>query len=100
MKKRALKSIFQDDPQILALIEARKYAEEAPALDELRSFFRGDKGYSPVKGKDYFTKEEIAAFKEAVTPKKFKDYFTDKEIEWMMMQIQQGVFASVTDTLK
>lgn len=36
---------------------------------------RGPKGETPVKGKDYFTDEEISSFKEEVTPIKGKDYF-------------------------
>lgn len=42
---------------------------------------KGDAGYTPKKGKDYFTKEEIDKFLKEVTPKKGEDYYTEQEIE-------------------
>lgn len=41
---------------------------------------KGDEGYTPQKGKDYFTEKEIEAIKRAITPVKGKDYFTKEEI--------------------
>jgi hypothetical protein len=56
----------------------------------------GEDGYTPQKGKDYFTNQEITEFKMSVTPikgedyfdgedgytpEKGKDYFTEKEIK-------------------
>lgn len=45
------------------------------------NMLRGPKGYTPIKGKDYFTEEETADFLKDSTPVKGKDYFTDKEVE-------------------
>lgn len=42
---------------------------------------KGDDGYTPIKGKDYFTDKEIEKMIKKATPLKGKDYFTDKEIE-------------------
>lgn len=39
----------------------------------------GDPGRTPVKGKDYFTDEEIEKFKKEVTPVKGKDYRDGKD---------------------
>jgi len=41
----------------------------------------GPQGYSPIKGKDYFTKEEIVGFKKSITPIKDKDYKDGKSIK-------------------
>jgi len=35
---------------------------------------------TPIKGEDYFTDEEITSFKEDIRPIKGEDYFTDEEI--------------------
>ena len=35
---------------------------------------KGDEGYTPIKGKDYFTEKEVSTFKKEVTPVKGKDY--------------------------
>lgn len=42
---------------------------------------KGQDGYTPVKGQDYFTDKEIKSFKKDITPKKGKDYFTEKDIK-------------------
>lgn len=42
---------------------------------------KGVKGDTPVKGVDYFTKEEINAWLKAVTPKKGRDYFDGQKGE-------------------
>ena len=47
----------------------------------------GKDAYTPVKGKDYFTKDEIVSFLKKITPKKGKDYFTEKEIKWFFKKI-------------
>lgn len=41
---------------------------------------KGEDGYTPVKGKDYFTPDEIKELIKICTPKKGKDYFTEKEL--------------------
>jgi hypothetical protein len=40
---------------------------------------KGDDGYTPIKGKDYYTPEEIKEIKKEVTPIKGKDYFDGKD---------------------
>ena len=65
---------------------------------------KGDDGYSPIKGKDYFTDAEIKTFLEKITPKKGvdyndgkagddgytpkkgKDYFTESDIAYILKQ--------------
>lgn len=42
---------------------------------------KGDKGDSPIKGKDYFTSKEISQFKKEVTPVKGVDYFDGEPAE-------------------
>lgn len=91
MKKKSLKSIFADDPEILALIEAKKYEDQAPALEELRAFFKGDRGARGDKGDPG---------KDGYTPEKFKDYFTEEEITWMMENMENMVYARITTELK
>jgi hypothetical protein len=61
--------------------EDDKDFNENKAGQALWSMLRGPKGYTPVKGKDYFTDEEIDDFKTTVTPTSGIDYFTDEEIE-------------------
>lgn len=39
----------------------------------------GKDGYTPVKGKDYFTRTEVAQFKKEVTPVKGEDYLDGKD---------------------
>jgi hypothetical protein len=51
------------------------------------SEMKGEKGYTPVKGKDYFTDEEIDDFKSTVTPVSGIDYFTDEETEQFLKDI-------------
>ena len=52
--------------------------------------FNGSDGYTPVKGKDYFTESEIVQFKKDVTPKKRIDYFTDSEISQIQNEVSSG----------
>lgn len=42
---------------------------------------KGDQGDKPIKGEDYFTKDEVKQFKKEITPEKGRDYFTNKEIK-------------------
>jgi hypothetical protein len=49
----------------------------AEFLDKLK----GDDGYTPVKGKDYFTEEELSQIKEEVTPILGKDFLTEQDIQ-------------------
>lgn len=54
---------------------------ENEAGQALWSMLRGPKGYTPVKGKDYFTDEEITTFKEEIRPKPDKDYHSKQTVE-------------------
>ena len=63
--------------------------------------FNGSDGYTPVKGKDYFTESEIVQFKKDVTPKKRIDYFTDSEISQIQNEVSSGAigeFRAVAQT--
>lgn len=42
---------------------------------------KGDTGYVPVKGADYFTPEETQAFLDRATPKKGEHYFNEQDIQ-------------------
>lgn len=49
----------------------------------------GIDGYTPIKGKDYFTKQEIKEFKKDITPVKGKDYFLQSEIDSLAERIKR-----------
>lgn len=81
MKKTTL-SLLSEDPDLAAVLQQKqmtkimenlsKPGDVSPFLLALKTVFQGDEGYTPVKGVDYFTKEEIAAFKKEISPEKFK----------------------------
>lgn len=48
---------------------------------------KGEDGYSPIKGQDYFTQDEINEIKEEIRPIKGQDYFTGEEIEAIKQEI-------------
>jgi len=59
---------------------------------------QGDKGEMPIKGKDYFTPQEVSEItqriqrsikvpKDGVTPVKGKDYFTDEEVRSIVNEV-------------
>lgn len=91
MNKQLLKKLYSDDPQMLAVLEARDQTDilktmaqkiaERPSNEV--SFLRGQDGLTPQKYVDYFTPEEIDTLaqyikdtvKDEVTPIKGKDYF-------------------------
>ena len=56
---------------------------------------RGNDGYTPVKGQDYFTEQEIRQIIEVVrqqaTPVKGKDYWTAQEVADIIKYIQSNV---------
>ena len=67
----------------LALANRKKRAEEIKgeiekSLEKIQGK-DGEDGYTPVKGKDYYTPEEIKEIKKEVTPIKGKDYFDGKD---------------------
>jgi len=47
----------------------------------------GEDGKTPVKGKDYFTDQEIADFLNKATPVKGKDYYTAEEVAQLKREI-------------
>jgi hypothetical protein len=78
--------------------EVQKVEIESKNNDLAGKFFsllKGQKGDTPVKGKDYFTKEEINEIKEGirsnlkkeVSPTKGKDYFTQKEVDNIVNEV-------------
>lgn len=93
----AIYKLFQTDPS-LALLELLRRQNELTVqlLSETKSGKsielkgakeikgdqgeKGEPGYTPVRGKDYFTKQDIEFLKKLSTPKKGKDYFTKEEI--------------------
>ncbi len=95
-----LKTAFNDDQDMLSILDDRekqKMIKNIMAksndnfLESLKVVFKGDDGDTPVKGKDYFTAEEVKEIVEKAaklaTPKKFEDYFTDSEIDFIVQEI-------------
>ncbi len=106
---KKLKIAFQDDPETLRALEAEEQMEMMKSLagggqnaflESLKGVFKGDDGYTPVKGKDYFTDEDFKSFKEELlkgaTPKIFKDYFTKDQIQGIISDIHDGLKEAVT----
>ena len=67
----------------LALANRKKRKEEIKeeiekSLEKIKGK-DGEDGYTPVKGKDYYTPEEVKEIKKEVTPVKGKDYFDGKD---------------------
>jgi len=109
MKKSAL-NLLSEDPDIAAVLQQKQMAkimeslskpgDVSPFLLALKTVFQGEEGHTPIKGVDYFTKEEVAAFKEEISPEKFKDYFTDEEVEWIMGKVYEAVVSELRNGLK
>ena len=86
---KKLKKVFADDPEMLRKLaheEMMNATKEKSAVEialHLKKGDPGNDGYTPKKGKDYFTAseiEDVAQFvkqtvKSEVTPQKGKDYF-------------------------
>lgn len=101
-RERLLKlSMLDKNPQATLLLQVLEAIEE---IKDFKGFILGTKlpdelkGYSPVKGKDYFTSEEIASFVKEITdniripddgktPVKGEDYFTEEEIKGVIMRV-------------
>ncbi len=102
MNKDPIKSAFMDDQDVLEVLRDKegKQKKGIDRLEALNALFKGDDGVTPEKGKDYFTQEEIDAFKEEIkkgaTPEKFVDYFTDAEIEYIVDHVREGIIDEVT----
>lgn len=98
MKKNAIKSVFSDDLDVLTALQEKE--NKSPSLESLRELFRGEDGGTPERGVDYFTEEEVKAWKDEILdgakPKKFVDYFTDEEIDWIKNYVKDGVRLEVT----
>jgi hypothetical protein len=112
MNKKLLKSAFIDDADVMKAIENREQKDmlakiletkKDSFLEALKPLFKGDSGYTPVKGKDYFTPQEISDFKAEIlkgaTPEKFKDYFTEKELVYLMSELRK-VFQHDLESMK
>lgn len=102
MNKKALKSVFMSDTDVTGVLDQQEKMESMKALlgqgdfiSSLKMIFGGKDGYTPVKGKDYFTAEEVESMKAEIlkgaTPEKFKDYFTEKEISYIMNAITSSL---------
>lgn len=96
-KSEKLKSIFYKDPEVISFIEKKETNDLLKRIEDnlsKKTSFEikaemikgepGEPGYTPVKGKDYFTPSEISAFKTASTPVKGVDYYTDIEMKAML----------------
>jgi len=63
---------------------------------------RGQPGYTPKKGEDYFTEEEIINFLKSITPVKGKDYFDGRDVNEeeviikLLTRIQKVEFKNLT----
>lgn len=100
---KKLKSAYANDPEALRSLEMDEQKEllsnlspkegkdMGAFLESLKGIFKGDDGYTPQKGKDYMTDEEVSSMKDEVlkkaTPEKFKDYFTPEEIQYVIDEI-------------
>ncbi len=93
---KKLKKLYADDPEMLASIERKENAQIMKEMTDglkgkdaveiarlIKKGDKGEKGDTPVKGKDYLTDKEIVGLseyikekvKEEVRPIKGKDYF-------------------------
>ncbi len=82
-----IKKIFADDPSMLAILEQRESNEilrdlvgKQISLEGIHTI-KGDPGYTPIKGTDYLTDEEVADIKDELTPEKGVDYLTPEELQ-------------------
>lgn len=80
-KKKDIDDIKEDILKALGEIEPIKEFYGKISRTELIKIKgdRGEDGYTPIKGKDYYTPEEIKEIKKEVTPVKGKDYFDGKD---------------------
>ncbi len=62
------------------LVDPNQVISVLKMIEMLTNIHQGDKGDTPVKGKDYFTAQEAAIFLKMATPVKGKHYFTTDEI--------------------
>lgn len=79
--------LYQDNPELMSLklaeLEIKLNNNKGEKGDPGQSIKgeKGNDGYTPIKGKDYFTGEEIKSFKEEIRPIKGQDYFDGKDGE-------------------
>ena len=80
-KKKDIDDIKEDISKALGEIEPIREFYGKISRTELIKIKgdRGEDGYTPIKGKDYYTPEEVKEIKKEVTPVKGKDYFDGKD---------------------
>jgi hypothetical protein len=104
---KKLKKIFADDKDVLAqlnhdeLMDSLSQKESKSKLKKtIHNVFKGESGYTPEKGVDYFTEDEIKEWKAEIltkaTPKKFKDYFTSEEVDTIARIMRADLKKEVT----
>lgn len=104
---KKLKKIFADDKDMLAqlnheeLMDSLSQKESKSKLKKtIHDVFKGESGYTPQKGVDYFTENEIKEWKDEIltkaTPKKFKDYFTNQEVDTIARIMRADLKKEVT----
>lgn len=97
MDLKRLKTLYPDDKDIQALAERKDREDMLDVIKDILALkkeelsgkgleiIRGDDGFTPEKGVDYFTPEDIEkvrdGIKEEVTPVKGKDYFDGEKGE-------------------
>lgn len=97
----SLKKVFANDPEILNSLNHKEMVTMfQKMIESMSQVTRGNDAYTPIKGKDYFTDEEIQAIRhgilEEVTPIKGTDYFTSEEVGWIISNVREGLKAEVT----
>ena len=71
--------------------QGKKINNAAEFISGFLQSIKGDKGDSPIKGKDYYTPLEIEEAKKEITPIKGKDYFTNEELGEIKKEIKKDV---------
>ena len=73
-----LKKIQTDRENLMKSVNHEKAPDPRQTKIEL---LKGEPGYTPKKGEDYYTESEVEELKKAITPVKGRHYFTSQEIE-------------------
>lgn len=73
-KSQAHNLLLKHDPSL---------AKDLKMLEAFKNIatMKGEPGHTPIKGKDYFTENEVNQWLRAITPVKGVHYFTDSEIQ-------------------
>lgn len=64
-----------------------KHASTTEKMSKFLEEMKGEPGYTPIKGKDYFTQEELNEMRRQVTPKRGRDYMTLSDIRTFVKHI-------------